>query len=372
MPLTPITLASTLEPFRLRLASTPQSSVQVVAPTIVTFLDDSSTVAYQPGNPASIVAKSIYDGATTIDGTSDKWLLLAVKGTAWPVWVKERDLGTIETLVSAKGWAPLRMLAEGRLHPLFLESQAGGPALPTEVDGAVLYGDPTTHQWVALSPAKGDLLRGEQDPGGLPMWRRLPGGNPLNVLYMDPATGLPTWVPLATLVAPLIPVPSSGSNLSAKALSLWNGTSNNAPPTDSLGNPWYAVAFNDSAWPQGVQPNIGTEVVVPGGIWIWPTVNPASRTDQCLIRQRFTLPNGPITSATITIDFDDLINGVWLNGTRLSITGHQYVPGPAEPIPTSLLIADGVTQNVIAIWGVNNSPPTGNNYAMVSWVVSTS
>jgi hypothetical protein len=362
MPLVPIRMFSAREPFRLHLPNTSQSSVQMAAVAHVVFLDDGTERYYSPLTPYSAVPRSIYDGATTIDGTSDNWLLLASKGAAWPVWVKERDLSTIETLLGGHGWAPLRMLANGKLNPLFLQDASG---LPDGDDGTLLYKDPTTHQWIAVGGAQGDSWR--FDDG---MWQRAPIGNLGDVWHvaMGPSGPRGEWEALDDFViqlSPLLPDTGpvgSGTGAGNKVLGLWNGSGNNGEPSG-----WRETAFNDSSWPAPVQSaSIIADGMVPfpGTTPIWRN-DPATTGEICLFRLTFNPGSGSIASARFQFQEDDQSFGIWLNGHQIFAGG-----GPVEgdvtadiSIPGSLFISNA--KNVIALSGKNIYPPhAGINYVL--------
>jgi hypothetical protein len=135
------------------------------------------------------------------------------------------------------------------------------------------------------------------------------------------------------------------SSTASKALSLWNGSSNNAPPAN-----WQTTGFSDAGWAAPVVTGSGG-----GRSSLWPTLAPLATNEQALVRQSFTLPaNIAIQSASIFVGCDDYLLGVWVNGTFLS--GSVQSPGALQPnltlsIPISLLTPGAA--NLIAVYGSN-------------------
>jgi hypothetical protein len=154
----------------------------------------------------------------------------------------------------------------------------------------------------------------------------------------------------ANVFIPGAPTSSSSatfvSSTSAKAMSLWNGTSNNAPPTG-----WQTVGYDDSAWAAAV---VATEAAgfpsISGASPIWRTTTPANDAEQALTRYTFTLAVTSITTATLEIQADNRLISVWINGTSISINPSS---GLAQTIMISpaLLVASG--SNLLAVHGQN-------------------
>lgn len=144
------------------------------------------------------------------------------------------------------------------------------------------------------------------------------------------------------------------STTAAKALSLWNGSSNNAPPAN-----WYTTAFNDSGWAAAVAMPGATDksANLSNATALWASTSAQSATEQVLTRQIFTLPRGTINVATLIFQTDDDNQGVYINGTLIagtpeSVYGTQ--PSRTFSIPTNLLV-DGAS-NLIAVSGSNGVP----------------
>jgi hypothetical protein len=97
-----------------------------------------------------------------------------------------------------------------------------------------------------------------------------------------------------------------------KALSLWNGSSNDAPPSG-----WERLDYGDSGWGVSVAiagPMAGT---VSGAQAIWTQASPVIPYQQALFRRHFVLPAGTITSASLEVRTDNYTLDVYLNGTRI-------------------------------------------------------
>lgn len=132
-----------------------------------------------------------------------------------------------------------------------------------------------------------------------------------------------------------------------RALLLWNGASNDAPPAG-----WYAVEYDDTAW--GVSVLIATATQIPGTepVWATATVIP---TAQALFRRAFTLPAGEVEAATLRVRTDNHSRDIYLNGTRI---GGDNTTDNAEIVfdfdDIGALLIPGRT-NVLAIRGAETS-----------------
>lgn len=165
------------------------------------------------------------------------------------------------------------------------------------------------------------------------------------------------------------PNTQAGQGESIKALSLWNGSSNNPPPFG-----WQNLSFDDAAWVDAVQANDagGSRAPIVGTSGIWSSVNEQNNNEQCLIRHVFTLPAGVITSATITVKYDDRCEGLWINGVFIpgSINTTEDVDPEVDLTvdPSSLLPG---AANIIAVWGRNDplgpSQNPATDFAFVSY-----
>jgi hypothetical protein len=143
----------------------------------------------------------------------------------------------------------------------------------------------------------------------------------------------------------------------SKALSLWNGSSNNAPPAN-----WQTTGFNDSTWVASVTPSGYTGYNMAPNFGpansVWPEVSAPNAAELVLVRHHFTLPSGTISSATIRILVDSKLTALYMNGTLIGSAPDTAWPQPTPPnffdfdVPISALVAGG--SNVIAIEGQNN------------------
>lgn len=133
-----------------------------------------------------------------------------------------------------------------------------------------------------------------------------------------------------------------------KVLSLWNGASNDPPPTG-----WMAVGFDDSSWSASIESS-GQHLVPPGNalaLPVWSTGG-VSIIEQNIFRQTFVLPVCVVTSAVLYFDNDDTLYGVWVNGYKLA---EWLTPLPNDDHPMWALSIDpsmlvpGAT-NIITAW----------------------
>lgn len=139
------------------------------------------------------------------------------------------------------------------------------------------------------------------------------------------------------------------STTAAKKLSLWNGSSNNAPPAN-----WQTVAFNDSGWAAAVVATGGAATTITGASKLWAATTPAGLTEQVLVRHSFTVAAGTYQDIAFKVEADNFVDAVYLNGTLLG-SALNGVPAVSESratfsITPSVLI---VGTNVLAIQGRN-------------------
>jgi hypothetical protein len=139
------------------------------------------------------------------------------------------------------------------------------------------------------------------------------------------------------------------SSIAARAMSLWNGTSNDAPPTD-----WNTVAFDDRSWAPAVAAKGGDTggFGIPSAAGIWSTNRPRANEEECLLRHRLLLDEREIVSATLSVQYDDL-GDTYVNGVLVhQDTSHSQ--GALDP-PASVDVRTYITsgENVIAVHGKN-------------------
>lgn len=157
------------------------------------------------------------------------------------------------------------------------------------------------------------------------------------------------------------------SSTAAKALSLWNGSSNNAPPAS-----WETTGFSDAGWSNAVAgANLGhgtSPIVLPStAAAIWATATAASVSEQCLIRQTFALPAGTITAATLQVNVDDYSPGLYVNGTLVWSRASSPPTSPVDTISLSPSVLASGTNNLIAMYGANQFQFPGGFWAFVTY-----
>lgn len=136
------------------------------------------------------------------------------------------------------------------------------------------------------------------------------------------------------------------SDTRTKTKSLWNGTSNDAPPAD-----WNRSFYDDLTWGTAVavdqpQPDPATTATR-----IWPTTWPRKADEDAVFRQAFILLSGVISSAAFTGYADDDMVGIWINDVYIG--GEQTIttagPTLTLSVPPAILRPDG--RNLIAVQG---------------------
>jgi hypothetical protein len=136
---------------------------------------------------------------------------------------------------------------------------------------------------------------------------------------------------------------------------LWNGTANDDPPPA-----WYAVEYDDAAWLPSVASGSGGSPAVPVDAEpVWADRDGGSRAngEAAVFRRVFTLPNGAVTSATLTVNVDNIPLAVYLNGVYLGGRTDYLITADLVYDVASLLAPGRV--NVIAIHGADH--PIGGN-----------
>lgn len=152
------------------------------------------------------------------------------------------------------------------------------------------------------------------------------------------------------------------SALPARALLLWNGTSNNAAPSS-----WYTSAYDDSAWAQAVAFTGGYSTFpgpLAGTTPLSVTAGNTADGAEALFRQAFTLPAGTPSAATFTFRADDLQVASYLNGHSLgsqlspSVGPSSYGPDLVVSVDPTWLVPGGQGTNVLAT-DIQNQAPSG-------------
>lgn len=169
--------------------------------------------------------------------------------------------------------------------------------------------------------------------------------------FYTPAAGQQAHrVGLSGTGLPSTPVTVVTNTTDTLAVTLWNGSGNDAEPEG-----WYTNGYDDSGWSAAVGANlyINPEPIA-GASAVWTSYNTLDWTEEILTRQAFTIPAGEIRNARLTVRLDDR-GEVYLNGV-LVYTDTTYTPGSAGPpevveLNPAILV---LGENVIAVHGINN------------------
>jgi hypothetical protein len=141
----------------------------------------------------------------------------------------------------------------------------------------------------------------------------------------------------------IVPYTVASDTTNTIATSLTDGAGGNTVPPSDWNTPDFAL---DGSWAPAVAADVGTSpTVVAGAAAVSVNVTPALN-EQILIRHQFSLPDGVVTSARITISADNYVYGVWLNGAFLYAGSADNTEINVSP---GLLATNGVA-NTIAIW----------------------
>jgi hypothetical protein len=161
------------------------------------------------------------------------------------------------------------------------------------------------------------------------------------------------------------------SDTTVRSLKLWNGSSNDAPPTgwqdpnyvegpSSSGNTWKnAVIVTASGAPSDPLPD--------GSHPIWDHNGALSTSEQALFRRSFSCPAGTVSSAQVILHAP--MKGAWLNGSFLPGTVHDGTQFTVT-IPPSLIVP-GAT-NVLAIWAYDDGTAAIGNGVWMTFKLSIS
>ena len=252
-------------------------------------------------------------------------------------------------------------------------------ALPSPGDLLVGTVSPVTHEpvWELLPPGtSGDVLKSEG--AGVVDWGDpLPAETEGDLLYgtgagwgnraigsvgqvLTPMGGVPVWADVSATgsAQTTTTTESTSTSISNKVISLWNGATNDTPPSG-----WEDVGFDDSGWAAAVpQPDDAASHPAPtGAAWITQNASPVvPQYYEWLLRQDFTLAVAAVTACTITWNIDDTLIGISVNGTNVA----GYVSTDAGEIRSTtvdpvLLNPNG--PNVIAVQIQNvGADPTGS------------
>lgn len=179
---------------------------------------------------------------------------------------------------------------------------------------------------------------------------------------------------ITAAIASTTVISNAGTGVLAK--SLWNGSGNDAPPTN-----WQDPGYSDGGWSSAIV--VAYDAFGGSGhglfntthqIWSSSPVPVSTGQEQSLLRHHITLPSGTITSATLQVAIDDNLLAIYFNGMALTGTAlpHNFGIDPGNhaltyTIPPSLLIPGA--DNVLALWGQNDNNPGdlggGHSYQLV-------
>ena len=351
------TLRAPQRPFSLLAAGSTLTGVRLVAPLTIVWQDG----AIDPWVPEGFAVTSVYDGNVAVDTTAFIWLIVAVKGVAGSArLIKEQDYGNLGTTLLAGQTCQALYRIVGTDYEPFQQAGSGGTGLPAGADGTLLYRDPATHQWVAQGGTQGDIWRFENG-----IWERLPIGSVGDLLHVElgPYGKRPVWIDASLVVTGLPPTIASG--LTTKAMTLWNGSGNNTPPTN-WDQPY--PAFDDSTWASAVlamSETSGAFQGFPGSHIIWPESPGLARAEQALFRSTFTMITSSIGQALLQWASDGICYEIAINGTSLgSFPARSWPNTPGYPSPTNMDITTHIVagKNVLAFHTANDvNPPYDNN-----------
>ncbi|GAC1397722.1 MAG: hypothetical protein NVSMB60_08060 [Mycobacterium sp.] len=141
----------------------------------------------------------------------------------------------------------------------------------------------------------------------------------------------------------------------SRALSLWNGTANTAPPAN-----WFTAAFDHTVWPAGARETTANYIVGADGVY--PSTGLMALGSQFLTWQTFTLPTGSIQAVTVTVAIDDILLAFYVNGTLVNDSNTPYpFSFGINPVARTLTVPIGYftagATNTIALWCQNDSNP---------------
>lgn len=139
---------------------------------------------------------------------------------------------------------------------------------------------------------------------------------------------------------------SYAPNPNAKAMTLWNGSGNDSPPAN-----WNTIDYDDSSWSDAVQLTGFSYTRIPGAEAIGYSQYSQSSSEQTLLRYKITMSNP--REATLTLDYDDILYGWYVNGNLVHGPDLVGEPGAGDPLGpftydvTSYLVSG---DNVLSYW----------------------
>ena len=190
------------------------------------------------------------------------------------------------------------------------------------------------------------------------------GNSPVGAVYTQ--VGVDGLLSVGKVTPVTIVSQSTADNANVKGLNLWNGSSNNSPPS-GFQNPGYDA----TAWGPCIIAGSGTPAPAAGSYPITPGTTLGATNQQILTLQTFTLSSGVIDSATLSYSCDNYALAIYVNGTFVAGSPSTQMTVPITiPINPGLLNPGG--SNVIAVWGQNNGVGATTNQVFNSYALSVS
>lgn len=127
---------------------------------------------------------------------------------------------------------------------------------------------------------------------------------------------------------------------------------------------WPEGEYDDGGWDGAATADAGPHPPVPGTARLWHSPRPQAAGEEVLIRQRFSLPAGDLTVATLDISADNEVVGAWVNNVQVYQGSGDWVNIPFWP---GILEAGGV--NLIAVHVKSTGDGGPSDYAWVSFKI---
>jgi hypothetical protein len=170
-----------------------------------------------------------------------------------------------------------------------------------------------------------------------------------------------------------------------RCLDLWNGSTNNATPTN-----WRDPSFDDSAWSFSATPSVGasllrfhctgdgaTSALAAGAQALWPTTTPRNTNQYAIFRWHLTLP-APGSYTVLDVNWwtaspCDFFGGtLCINGTATPISDNSILPAATTDgaFQINTVAGDNVLSWMIAANHYNESVGgigDGLNWGTTAW-----
>lgn len=140
-------------------------------------------------------------------------------------------------------------------------------------------------------------------------------------------------------------------------LSLWNGSSNDAPPSG-----WETLGYVPTGWATPIANEPPPYAGMADAEGLWAADQPTGATERVLLRSAFVLTALAVRAATLTWQADDSPTYVYVNGTLVDswtappVGGEDHPPRAADV--AGLLVPGGA--NLIAVSAQEGFPNAGN------------